>query len=185
MLLSMWWVEPFFFFPVEVGDEQESEESCEEEGEEEGTESDLVKPFITQPNPSKFRDSLYFSPLILNYPCPFFLQLSVCLRAQSLVWRRGWRRKRKQTARGSGHPGNEREGERPKVILTPTTTVESWTCWLVVHHEENEHSVNWKQWKDAFTAIHSRILYIWKEAKENGTWKLSSAIWHSSLCPYI
>lgn len=37
-------VELCFLFPVEVGDEQESEESGGEEGEEEGTESDLVRP---------------------------------------------------------------------------------------------------------------------------------------------
>lgn len=53
-----------FLFPVEVGDEQESEESGEEEGEEEGTESDLVRPtIITQPNDFRvFRSHLARSP---------------------------------------------------------------------------------------------------------------------------
>ncbi len=68
-----------FFFPVEVGDEQESEESGEEEGEEEGTESDLVRPtIITQPNNCSVIN-------LISHHLFEIVSASVCLRARSLV----------------------------------------------------------------------------------------------------
>lgn len=119
--IIVWWdcvcrvlkggVELCFLFPVEVGDEPESEESGEEEGEEEGTESDLVRPTScsTQPLWSAVTAYVFFLHWLSITYC-LFLKWSICLRAQSPVWRRGWRRKRKQTARGSGHPGKGRGG---------------------------------------------------------------------------